>query len=328
MTSVAEATRALAEFKPSQQFFIGIDSDGCAFGSMEIKHKECFIPNTIKYWNLQAVSRYAREAAEFVNLYSMWRGANRWPALVMVFDLLRDRQEVKARGVTPPAADRLRAFINDKRFPQSTDGLKTYLAERPDRELDTAMAWSNAVNACIADMVKGLPPFPFVAESLKFLQGKADTLVVSASPVEEVIHEWEENHIASLVRLFAGEEQGNQAEHLSVAAKGKYAPDRILMIGDTLGDYRAAQSLQARFYPINPGQEEASWQRLFEEAVHKFLAGEYAGAYEYGLLKEFEALLPELPPWKQQRVETFRQPPGGVPAARNTGSPTTKGRQT
>jgi len=40
---------------------------------MEIKQKECFIPNIIKYWKLQAISKYARAAAEFVNLYSKWR---------------------------------------------------------------------------------------------------------------------------------------------------------------------------------------------------------------------------------------------------------------
>ena len=34
--------------EPQQQFLVGIDSDGCAFDTMEIKHKECFIPNIIK----------------------------------------------------------------------------------------------------------------------------------------------------------------------------------------------------------------------------------------------------------------------------------------
>src|SRR5437016_640330 len=66
---------------------------------MEIKHKECFIPNTIKFFDLQAVSKFAREAAEFVNLYSKWRGINRFPALTMTLDLLRDRPEVVKRGV-------------------------------------------------------------------------------------------------------------------------------------------------------------------------------------------------------------------------------------
>ena len=53
----------LLAFKPQHKFFVGIDSDGCVFDSMEIKHKECFIPNIIKYWKLQAISKYAREAA-------------------------------------------------------------------------------------------------------------------------------------------------------------------------------------------------------------------------------------------------------------------------
>ena len=108
MTDYPEAARPLAELEPEHEFFVGIDSDGCAFDTMEVKHKECFTPNIIKHWNLQPVSKYAREAAEFVNLYSKWRGINRWPALVMVFDLLREREEVQARHVIPPEAPRIR----------------------------------------------------------------------------------------------------------------------------------------------------------------------------------------------------------------------------
>ena len=53
---------------------------------------------------MQGVSKYAREAAEFTNLYSAWRGVNRWPALIKVFDLLRVRPEVIKRGVVIPDA--------------------------------------------------------------------------------------------------------------------------------------------------------------------------------------------------------------------------------
>ena len=44
------ATRSLPlrNFQKRNEFFIGIDSDGCAFDTMEVKHKECFIPNIIK----------------------------------------------------------------------------------------------------------------------------------------------------------------------------------------------------------------------------------------------------------------------------------------
>jgi hypothetical protein len=52
------------------------------------------------------------------------------------------------------------------------------------------------------------------------------------------------------------------------------------------------------FYPINPGHEEQSWQRFYQEAADRFLAGTYKGAYEAALIAEFEQYLPETPPWK------------------------------
>jgi len=111
MSIIPKAAKILTDFKPQHDFFVGIDSDGCAFDAMEIKHKECFTPNTIKHWRLQAVSKYARETAEFVNLYSQWRGQNRWIALKKVFDLLAQRPEVQTRGVKVPVGDKIQAFI-------------------------------------------------------------------------------------------------------------------------------------------------------------------------------------------------------------------------
>jgi len=299
MARVHEAARPLLELQPRYDFFVGIDSDGCAFDTMEIKHKECFTPNTIKHWGLQPVSKYARDAALFVNLYSKWRGINRWPALVMVLDLLRERPEVQRRGVQIPEVPRVREFIADDRFPKSDDGLRAYMAEHPDPELERALAWTTGINATVADMVHGVPPFPYVRESLAFLYDKADTIVVSATPVEAVIREWEEHDIARYMRVMAGQEMGTKSEHIALATKGRYARDHILMIGDAPGDLKAARDNDALFFPVNPGHEEESWQRFYEEAVHKFLAGEYAGDYEARLIAEFDKLLPEVPPWKR-----------------------------
>jgi phosphoglycolate phosphatase-like HAD superfamily hydrolase len=299
MTSQLEAARPLAELEPRHEFFIGIDSDGCAFDTMEIKHKECFIPNIIKHWGLQPVSKYAREAAEFVNLYSHWRGINRWPALVMAFDLLRERDEVRARGVEPPRAPRVREFIHADDFALSDAGLEAYMADHPDPELDIARAWTKAVNATIADLVHGVPPFPGVRESISFLADKADMLVVSATPVEALEREWKEHGIARHMRAIAGQEMGKKAAHLELAAKDRYETDHILMIGDAPGDLKAALAVDALFYPINPGQEEASWKHFCDQAVHRFLAGDYAGSYEENLIENFESLLPTTPPWNR-----------------------------
>lgn len=75
-------------FAAAHPFLICIDSDGCVFDTMEIKHKECFCPAAIEHFHLQPVSRYARDAWDFVNLYSCFRGIHRLLALLKALDLL------------------------------------------------------------------------------------------------------------------------------------------------------------------------------------------------------------------------------------------------
>lgn len=298
MSTPPAAAAPLLSFRREKDFFIGIDSDGCVFDSMEIKQKECFVPNIIKHWDLQAVSKYARQTAEFINLYSHWRGINRWPGLVKTFDLLGARPEVQARGVHMPEVPGLRAFIASG-FPQSNDGVKAYAEQFGwTADLERGLVWSNAVNACVSDMVKGVPPFLFVRDILERLQPDADLIVVSGTPGEALVREWEEHDISRYVRVIAGQEMGKKSQHLSWAAGGKYAPGRMLMIGDAPGDLGAARAVGALFYPINPGHEEESWERLHREALDRFLNGTYAEGYEDELVARFNGLLPERAPWE------------------------------
>ena len=75
----------------THDYLVCIDSDGCVFDTMEIKHKECFCPAAIEHFGLQPVSKYARDAWDFVNLYSQYRGIHRILALLNVMDLLEKR---------------------------------------------------------------------------------------------------------------------------------------------------------------------------------------------------------------------------------------------
>jgi len=292
-----DPVQELKNLKPEKDFFIGIDSDGCVFDTMEIKQKECFCPNVIKHWTLQAVSKYARETWEFVNLYSTTRGCNRFLALTRFVQLLAEREEVKKRGVDVPQLPEVRAWT-EKENKLGNPALEKFCAENPDNEeMGRALKWSTSVNACIADMVFGIPPFPFVKESLEKMAPGADSIVVSQTPVEALTREWDENDIDGYVELICGQEYGKKSEHLQYGAKGKYPDNKILMIGDAPGDRKAAEANGILFYPVNPGHEEASWERFFKEALDRFFEDTYAGEYQEALLKEFEGYLPENPPW-------------------------------
>ena len=155
------------------------------------------------------------------------------------------------------------------------------------------------LTSMIEKVVRGVPPFPYVRESLQLLQGQADVVVVSATPGEALTREWAEHDIARYARAIAGQEMGSKKQHLALAAKDKYPPDHILMVGDAPGDLEAARANGALFFPINPGREEESWERFFKEGLGRFMAGLFSGVYEAALVAEFERLLPAVPPWKK-----------------------------
>jgi phosphoglycolate phosphatase-like HAD superfamily hydrolase len=273
---------------------IGIDSDGCVFDTMELKHKECFIPNYINHYELQGVSKFARETAEFVNLYSKSRGTNRFPALVKQLDWLRRRPEVKARGVRIPKPEGLINWVaQESRL--GNPALERAVEATGDPDLVQALRWSKAVNDSIANMVRGVPPFPSVRKCLGRLAKVADMLVVSATPYAALSAEWDEHGLAQSVQEIHGQESGTKTEILTQAKQ--YGEDRSLMVGDAAGDYKAAAANGCLFFPIIPGNEETSWQRFLAEGIERFHEGTFAGAYQQSLLDEFNQFLPEAPPW-------------------------------
>jgi hypothetical protein len=71
------------------------------------------------------------------------------------------------------------------------------------------------------------------------------------------------------------------------------------MIGDALGDLKAAEDNHALFFPIVPGREEQSWKRFYEQGSERFFEGTFAGAYQQELLEEFDAALPARAPWQK-----------------------------
>lgn len=296
---MSQPASRLDDFSRSSDFFIGIDSDGCVFDSMEIKHKECFCPCFINHYGLQPAAKYAREVWEFVNLYSQDRGANRFKAVLRALELCRSRADIVRRSVKVPVLTDLEAWVAHE-----TRLGNPQLAEEINRtakdQLQRVMAWSLDVNAQVEKIVRDVPPFPGVVESLKRMQGTADVIVVSQTPAEALVREWAEQKIDPYVSLIAGQELGTKSEHLAATAGAAgYEKHRMLMIGDAPGDLRAAQSVGALFLPILPGDEERSWARFASEGLERFFEGSFAGEYQDGLLAEFSSVLPSQPSWEE-----------------------------
>lgn len=289
----------LLDYKPTKEFLVCVDSDGCVFDNMELKHKECFCPATVNVWGLQSVSRYAREAAEFVNLYSKTRGANRFPALVRTLELLGARREAQERGYVCPDLTPLKKWI-DETSSLSAKGIAEYAAAQGgdlDPILATAARWSAEVDENIERIVHDVAPLPGVRETFERISQFADIVIVSATPHDAIVREWGAQNLLEHVTVVAGQELGTKKECIRKAAEGKFAPDKVLMVGDALGDYTAALGNGVLFFPIIPGWEVESWGILRNEAANKFYNGSYAGAYMDAMLQKFDSILQENPNW-------------------------------
>ena len=255
------------QYTAKHDFLVCIDSDGCAFDTMEIKHKECFCPATIDNWGLQAISSLAREAWEYVNLYSVTRGCSRFHAIIRVLDLLSERKEVLARGFRVPSHEVLRHWVetapvlNNENLAKLTD----------DPELARTLEWSLDMNRRVAKMVHDIPPFPFVRE-------------------------WHEHGLDRYVALLGAQEDGSKREIIA-SVKSAYAPDHAIMIGDAPGDRKAAFDNGILFFPVRPLDEMRSWEEFYSGVIDQFLSGSYAGAEQERQLERFSKCLPETPPW-------------------------------
>ena len=288
--SIQTYHQPLVDFEKKKDFFIGVDSDGCVFDSMELKHKECFCPAFIGTFGLQGVSTWAREVWEKVNLYSRSRGVNRFLALQKALRILANDPRVAERGVQVPPLDGLGLWIQES---DSLDmvNLGQRIEKTADPDLCQVWEWSTQVNRAIKEIVRGLPPLPAARHALEVISRQADLMVVSQSPEVDLNREWEEYGIHPYPSLIAGQELGTKAEHLAYGARGKYKREKILMIGDAPGDLTAAKHNEVAFYPIIPGRENESWVRFLNEGMDRFFTGTFRGPYEEGLIREFEAVL-------------------------------------
>lgn len=273
-------------------FLICTDSDGTVFDTMPPKHKcfrDCLIRNFARYG--LADEKAAAEVWRYVNLDSIHRGENRFRALLLALDLLRER------GADIPDTPRLREWVATEPC-LGNPSLRKLLERDHSEEMELLYRWSVDSDETIAAVVRGIPPFPHVRAFLTRASESADIMVVSHTPCATLDREWREHDLDRFTICLAGQECGSKREHIRLVSEGKYPPGHVLMIGDSSGDLDAAAANGTLFFPIIPGREAEAWRVLSEEGLGRFLDGRYAGDYQKKVLDEFRAVLLSTPPWR------------------------------
>jgi phosphoglycolate phosphatase-like HAD superfamily hydrolase len=288
----------LINFLPRFDTFVGIDSDGCVFDTMEIKQKDFFHPAIIRHWKLEAIEAQVRAAAEFTYLYSIYRGLNRFLGLCKTFELLNDWSEAHERAALPDPAD-LRAYC-DSGLPLSNETIAAEAQRTGSTLLREALQWSRTLNESIAADMPDPPPFEGAEAALKQIAGDSDAIVISQTQATALLKDWHRDNLAQYVAVIAGPELGSKIDHFNMAAVNRYPAHAILMIGDAPGDMATAQAIGCHFFPILPGREAESWQRFMDGAYREFLSGGFSEDYQRALNRDFRAMLPGTPPWKGQ----------------------------
>ncbi len=272
------------EFYKSREYFVGIDSDGTAFDSMKIKHTHSFIPAAVTIFGLEDYADVFKEAAERINLYSMTRGINRFPGLLLTF------KEVEKFGLKIDGLDEFSEFM-EKRSSLSEQGVIEWIEKRPSIIMEKVLQWSRLGDKLFEKATENLPPFVSCKKTIEYMNGRANMMVVSAASSRGLQKDWSNAGISDKVDFIAGQEFGEKKQQLLYAKSKGFDLERMLMVGDAPGDYEAAVGAGVMFYPIIPGKENECWDKLRNIYFDMFISDKYDRNVEAKLYKEFEEFL-------------------------------------
>ena len=272
------------KYEKSQEFLVCVDSDGCAMNTMEIKHRTCFAPEMIKTWSLFEKEEYILNLWYDLNLYKKTRGINRFKGLSETFKI------ISKEGIEIEDLDSLINWV-DTTNELSNKSLQKEIEKTDSKALKMAYEWSLNVNKSIEELPKGDEPFENVKEGLEALSKIVDIAVVSSANDEALNDEWSRNDFVKYLRALLGQGSGTKQHCIAELKKKGYETNKILMVGDAVGDLQAAQNNNVNFYPILVNKEGYSWERLLNEAVPKLINGTFDEAYQNQLIEEFNESL-------------------------------------
>lgn len=271
------------EFKRKKDFLICVDSDGCAMDTMDIKHKLCFGPCLVAEWGLEKRRAEILDRWNEINLYSVSRGINRFKGLAVILKEINDKY-VKIDGL-----DELLAWAENT-AETSNASLEKEIERTGSQCLKKALNWSLALNRAIDGLSdEQKQPFDGVKETLEKMHGFADVAIVSSANKSAVIEEWTKYGLINSVDIIMTQEDGNKAHCIGEMKKKGYCQGKVLMVGDAVGDCKAAEANGVFFYPILVKHEVESWKRLNSEVLSVFSGGRMTEEYRKKLIDGFYA---------------------------------------
>ena len=272
----------LDDYKKTKEFLVCIDSDGCAIDTMDIKHIKCFGPCMIKEWNLEEWQEPILKSWNDVNLYTLTRGINRFKGLQTALVEINEKY-TKIEG--------LDAFVKwaDETSELSNESLEAELKKGDAICIRKALEWSKAVNHAIDELSDDdKKPFEGVKEALAKVSQYADVAIVSSANRKAVEDEWSKSSLLDHVNIVLTQDIGSKAYCIEKMLEKGYDKEKVMMVGDAVGDLKAAQKNDVSFYPIMVKKEAFSWSRFTDKVMDSFVAGKYASECEANCIKEFE----------------------------------------
>ena len=332
------AQQQMANWAPRFPHLVCFDMDGHLLDSMTAKQVVVFHPVFMDRFDLRAIESFYRLHAENHNLWTEDRGCDRHEAKLHTVRslpqdphlaplLAGDLQQVGAKLASLEAS--LAGYVDWKAKTgkaYSYDSLFEFAKLNPDDDnLHHLTEWSFCCDHEFRYVTIPMKPFPGVREALEHLADKADVLIVSKTPYNDICNWLETQNLIRLVSAVAGKEMGDKDEHICITkggvydvAKlkgeqvvergGRYADDKVIMGGDGNGDLKAAKANGAYFFGTIPGKETEAWSTALELVFNPFLAGAYAES-EPQLIQAFKNGMKPKGFWT---TEEYKQPDGHI----------------
>ena len=275
----------LDNFNKQKDFLICIDSDGCAIDTMDIKHIKCFGPCMVTEWNLEEWKEPILERWNEVNLYTLTRGINRFKGLAVALI------EINEKYITIEGLDEFVRWTEETKE-LSNESLEVEIEKTNNICLKKALEWSKSVNKSI-DLLSDDEKCPFegVKEAIILAKKVADIAIVSSANEKAVLDEWSQHGLLESVDIVLTQNIGSKAYCINKLIEKGYSRNNVLMVGDALGDLKAAEENEVLYYPIMVRKEKESWFRFTKDILERFTNNLYNGKYQEKVIAEFKANL-------------------------------------